>query len=339
MEKEINRLKELIENSPKILITSHVSPDPDSICSILLLGTTLEANYPDKQIIMHSEELPENIDFLPGYHKIKKQPLVEAIDEVELIIIVDAMNFARCSRKDFEQISQTVKEKNIPVAIIDHHEPVDIEENAVYINQGYPAAVEQVYEVCFKALACKKPEGWAEITMVGLYSDTAGFTYLNDNFQDTLDLASELISVGMRVEYIKNKLNQYKLEDIKAIGEVLANTKVENGYTYSYIGDEFMREWLESGKSEAALQIGIKFFTDQFARNVEGNKWGFAVYKDLLAGDGVYSVSFRSLNGVKDVAGLARKFNGGGHKGAAGAKLQASSVEEAIKIVKSNIVS
>jgi phosphoesterase RecJ-like protein len=87
----ISKLKELLESSGKILITSHISPDPDSVSSMLLLGTTLELNYPDKQINIVSEELPDDLEFLSGYSKIRKQPLIEAIEETDLIIMVDAM--------------------------------------------------------------------------------------------------------------------------------------------------------------------------------------------------------------------------------------------------------
>jgi nanoRNase/pAp phosphatase (c-di-AMP/oligoRNAs hydrolase) len=47
-----------------------------------------------------------------------------------------------------------------------------------------------------------------------------------------------------------------------------------------------------------------------------------------------YSVSFRAINGTKDVAELARKLSGGGHKAAAGGRVEAGSVSGAIQKVK-----
>jgi phosphoesterase RecJ-like protein len=331
---QIDQLKSLIAESGKILITSHISPDPDSICSTLLVGLTLEANYPDKHIIIHAEEKPEGLDFLPSYQKIKFQPLLSAVDDADLIVIVDAMNFARCSRKDSEEVSVVVKERNIPLAILDHHQPVGIEDNRVYINQDYPAAVEEVYEVCFKHLKLEKPNGWAEITMTGLYSDTAGFTFLRDNFQDTLDLLSELLKSGQDMELTKNKLNQYTVEDMETLDAVLKNVKTEDGYTYSYLNDEYIDAWIKSGKTLPSLHIGLDIFTQHFVRNIAGNKWGFIVYKYPLLGKDFYSVSLRAVNGSKDVSIIARKMDGGGHKGAAGAKIQAQNVHEALNKVK-----
>jgi phosphoesterase RecJ-like protein len=329
------KLKELIEKSNRILITSHISPDPDSICSTLLLGTTLKENYPNKQIVMHGEEHPEGLDFLPSYEDIDFCPLLGLINErFDLIIIVDAMNFARCSRSDHGAISRLLEEQNIPVAIIDHHQPLEIQENQVYINQDYPAAVEEVYDVCFKHLNFKKPSNWAEITMVGLYADTAGFTFLRRNFQDTLDLLSELLKSGQDIELTKDKLNQYSKEDVETLSLILKNVSVEGDYTFSYLNDDYVTSWINSGKTPASLHVGLDIFSERFVRNIGGNKWGFIVYKYPLFGDDFYSVSLRAVNGVKDVSAIARKMSGGGHKGAAGAKIQAGSVEEAIEKIK-----
>jgi phosphoesterase RecJ-like protein len=331
------KLQELIENSASILITSHISPDPDSLCSMLLLGSTLELNYPGKTITMACEEAQNNFSFLARYEKIKFQALPNLIDGTNLIILVDAMNFERCSYQNAELIRQKAKEQNIKIAIIDHHEQVGVEENDAYINNLYPAAVQEVYELCFKNLGYKKPAGFAEITMMGLYSDTAGFTYLGNHYEKTLNLELELIQEGLKIEEIKNRLNQYNLNDVEVITEILSNIKIDQNYTYSYISDDFISKWIGAGKPESSLLMGIKFFTDHFIRNINGNKWGFAVHKDLRLGQNVYSVSFRSLSGVVDVASIARKFGGGGHKPAAGAKVTAQSVDEAIVKIQAAI--
>lgn len=334
------KLKELIEQASKILITSHISPDPDSISSILLLGTTLRENYPDKIIVTSSEELLDELSFLAGYDRIQKAQLLEVVANADLVIMVDAMNFERCSRKDSEAVRQIVKGKNIPLAIIDHHEPVGVEVNAIYINNRYPAAVQEVHGVLFQTLNLKKPEGWAEITMTGLYSDTGGFTYLNGKFEQTLGLISELIKAGANVERTKNKLNQFSREDLQVLGEYIKNLTLEDDYAYSFLADNFVDDWVSSGKNSVALNVGKHIFTDSFLRNIEGRKWGFIVYKNTLLPSGSYSLSLRSLAGVVNVAQIASELSGGsggGHQPAAGATLQASNVEEAIAIVKSHV--
>jgi phosphoesterase RecJ-like protein len=326
----IQTLKYLLEKAQNILVTSHVSPDPDSICSMLLLGLTLEKNYVHKKISITTEEAADNLSFLAGFNKIKVQPLADALNNQDLIIVVDAMNFERCTRNNAQAISQKVKEKNIPLAIIDHHQPIGVEQNAVYINNDNSSATQEIYELLFNELKFQKPEEYAEIAMAGIYSDTAGFTYLKDNYKDTLAIAGELISAGAKLEVIKSKLQQYSLDDIAPLKEILTNIRVEDEYTFSYLSDNFVDDWLKSGKTSSALNIAKSYFMDNFSRNINGKEWGFALYKEPVIGDGFYSVSFRAINGTKDVSVLAGKLDGGGHKAAAGGRVQAKNIEEAI---------
>jgi phosphoesterase RecJ-like protein len=334
---QISTFKELLEKSNRILITSHISPDPDSVCSMLLLGTTLELNYSDKQINIISEELPEDLEFIAGYEKLHKQDLAEAVENTDLVIIVDAMHFGRCTRNGSDIVSAKVKEKNIPVVVLDHHEPVGIEESAIYINHGFPAAVQEVYEVLFHKLELHNPEGYAETTMTGLYSDTGGFAYFNDRYKDTLSLIEELLDAGVKVELIRNKLNQYTEDQMTVIGELARNLTHENGYTYSYVSDDFLNEWLESGKEPRSLNVGSKIFLNNFIRNISGRPWGFVVFRDPLLADSYFSVSLRSVGGKPDVSQIASKLNGGGHKAASGGKVQASNINEALLKIKEAI--
>jgi phosphoesterase RecJ-like protein len=332
-----NKLKKLIENSNNILVTSHVSPDPDSICSILLLGLTLEINFPDKKISMVSEELANNLNFLPGIEKIKSQALAEVVENKDLIIIVDAMNFTRCTRGDYKEIGQSVKEKNIPIVIIDHHEAVEVVDNILYINDKYPAAVEQVHKTCFKDLGLKKPDKYAEITMAGLYSDTGSFTYLNGHYKDTLILIGELLEHGVIIETIKNKLYQYTKGQMKVVAELANNIEVSEDYTYTYLSDDFVDTWVASAKDLSEMHTATKIFIDNFIRNIEGRLWGFLIYKDSRIGNNMYSISFRSVGGQPDVMSIAVKLNGGGHKAASGAKVDADNIKEAILKTKNVI--
>jgi len=332
------KLKELIDKSSKILITSHVSPDPDSICSILLLGLSLQENFPDKNISMVSEELPDNLNYLHGFDKILTQPLNKAVEGKDLIIIVDAMNFGRCTRGDFATISAQVKKNNIPLVIIDHHEQVGVEDNAAYINDGYPAAVEQVYKTCLEDLKLSKPDGYAEITMTGLYSDTGGFTYLNGRYRETLQLVGELIDNGAKIEDAKTKLYQYSVNQLKVVSELINNLSHQDDYTYTFLSDSFVDEWISANKPLDKMHSATKIFTDNFIRNIEGKTWGFIFYRDTRLGDSMYSISFRSAGGVPNVSEIASHLAGGGHKAAAGARVEAKNANDAMQKINEVIV-
>ena len=334
------KLKDLIDQSDQILITSHISPDPDAVSSLLLLGTTLKLNYPQKDVRMVLEEEPVNLDFLAGYQDIEFKPLVEGLKDVplQLFILLDGNNYERCSRHDGAQVRNFLANNNIKTAVIDHHELADKDNVDVFINNSSLATVQDVYDFCFHLLELKPPEGAAQTAMIGLYADSGGFAYSKgDNTDKVFDMAKELVIKGASVEQAKNLLSRYNDADIKVLSELFTNLSNNQDYTYSYLSDQFIADWLGAGLTQPQLKIGIGTFLDEYLRNIDGRQWGFLVFKNTLEGENSYSVSFRSVNGIKDVAVIARQLNGGGHKPAAGGKFEAQNVDEAIQKVQQTI--
>lgn len=339
MEQQIKELKKLIEGSEQIFITSHISPDPDALASVLLLGTTLKRNYPKKVVVMALEEEPEGLDFLTGYNDINFGNLNTTLTSTkpELFIMLDAVNYERCSRTDGGKIRQYLDTNDVNTAIIDHHEPTGRDDTDVYIHQGSPATVQDVYEVLFYHIKLPKPDGYAQTTMLGIYSDTSAFRYLSKRYETTLKIVDELLDAGVNIEDLAYKLNRYTRDQMRVFAELAKNVTHQDDYTYSFINDESIGQWLEQGNSMASLNTAAGFFVNDFVRNIDDRKWGFLAYLNPLAGKSIYSVSLRSRPDVKDVSLIANKLGGGGHKPAAGAKIQAKSLEEAIQFVQEAI--
>lgn len=336
MTEQAEKFKQLIDSSERILITSHVSPDPDAVASLLLMGTALKKNFSNKQVTMVLEEEPMNLGFLDGYGDIEFGPLLGALEKhrPEMLILLDGNNYKRASRSDGDKVRQYIDQCSVKTAIIDHHETNDKDETDIFINNLSPAAVQTVYELLFHELGLKKPNGSAQTAMVGFFADTGGFVYLKAGTQGKVfEFAEELVAHGASVEQIKSKLSQYSKADMKALSELAANVTHTDNYSYSFISDEFINEWSKT-HSLAELQIATGVFLDEFIRNIDGHQWGFIVYRNILQGNNIYSASFRAVSGTKDVAQIAQKLGGGGHKPAAGAKFEAGSVQEAIDKVK-----
>ena len=121
---------------------------------------------------------------------------------------------------------------------------------------------------------------------------------------------------------------------MSVIAHLAANVSHDSDYSYSFLSDEFVKQWLESGKTTTALHSALKHFVNNYIRNIGKRQWGFSVYHNALDGQDVYSVSFRSLNGYRNVATIAQELGGGGHSAAAGAEVRANSVEEAVTKIK-----
>jgi phosphoesterase RecJ-like protein len=336
-----NDFLDLIDKSNRILITSHISPDADSIASLLLMGSTLEANFPGKTIQMISEELFSPTNFLYAYDQIQQINLAESIIKYspDLLIMLDGTGYQRFSRIDAAKVRHLVGHKKIKTAVIDHHSEGNIENADVYINHKSPATAMDVYEICFETLDLKQPKGYAQTALTGIYADSGGFKYGEPTRRGKmLEIAKKLVEAGADIEQIYFQLNRYSKQDFEVLGHLIANLSSADGYNYTWIDDSFIHKWLEH-RSQTDLEPGTDLFINEFIRNIDGNQWGFVVYRNTLQGNNYYSVSCRSIRGVRDVSLIAAKLGGGGHKEAAGARFEAASVEAAIEYVKAAIAS
>lgn len=336
---EVKKIKQLIDGSSKVLITSHISPDPDALCSVLLLGQTLKKNFPQKQIKLALEEtLAWDLSFLQGYADVEFGSIVNQAKKLEpdLIIIVDAASLDRVSRNDSDELKKLVSEQNIKMAAIDHHPKEESLEVDIYINDKKAAAVQQIYELAFNKLGLEKPDGYAETTLLGILRDTGRFKYDNPDHKKTFELVSQLLDAGASIEKLEFKLERYSQEELEVLAHLIGNSKDSGqGYTYTFVNDDFAEKWESDGKTQSGLKAGSDVFSGQFLRNVGGNFWGFIVYPEFKSNPKSYSVSFRSVSGGVDVAAIAAKLGGGGHEPAAGAKnIQAKNIAEAIQKVE-----
>ena len=330
----INDLKKLIEQSERILITSHIGPDGDAVSSSLLLYQLLRENYPDKLIEVTLEERPYGLDFLQNYESIKFQPLDTALEKAapDLFVILDANALYRLTRAP-ESAQKYLETKKPKIIVIDHHEGLEFPDPDVYINNKSPAVALDIYDIFIDKLGYKKPEGYAETALTGIYTDTGGFVHRNMNFQRTFEVVSKLIADGANIESVANHLSLISEGGLKILGELIANTTFESDHIYTYISDKSAHP----DNHEAMVQ-GTDAFRSNFLREVKGRSWGFIVQRDVEAhNDNTYSVSFRAVSGTKDVSEIAARLGGGGHKPAAGAKFSAKNVEDALRKVRAAI--
>ena len=334
---DVQRFKELVNSSERILITSHISPDPDAVSSIALMGAALAQNFEDKQIMMVAEEKPTGLGFLAGFDQILFEPVFEKISQFkpDLFILLDANNYERCSRQDGQKIREYVSANSVKTIVIDHHETAGKDDVTLFVNNHQPSTVQEVYTTLGLA-GLAKPPGAAQTAMTGFYADTGGFVYVKDGrAEEVFGFAAQLVKDGADIEAVKNQLESYSEKDIKILGRLAANITHGRDYSYSFLSDDFINR---SNLTSLDLQRPTNTFLNSYIRNIDGRRWGFIVYKNLLQGGDYYSVSFRSQGGEPDVSLMAQALGGGGHKPAAGAKFEAKSLEEAIDRVKKTIM-
>jgi phosphoesterase RecJ-like protein len=205
---------------------------------------------------------------------------------------------------------------------IDHHATSEHFGTINWIDSTASAVGEMIYNLC-KAIGGRITREIAECVYMALVTDTGSFHFSNTSDR-TLKVASELIKAGA----LPSK-----------IGEA-----VYNNYPWSRI--ELMRRVLGTVKRDSLGKIAILRQTlemGEVSGSVDGDNNGFVniplAARDVVAaiymrevGENRFRASLRSKGDI-NVARVAERFGGGGHRNAAGLKIDGDWDEAEKKIV------
>ncbi len=306
----LSQVVELIENKNKFAITTHIKPDGDGLGSSLGLCWLLRSLGKNADVVVRGD-VPQAYKSLPG------------ADEIQDINVIngnyDAVFVIECSDIDRPGISGL---ENAFTVNIDHHATSGHFGSINWIDPTASAVGEMIYNLC-KAIGGKITKEIAECVYMALVTDTGSFHFSNTS-ERTLKVASELVKAGAKPS---------------EIGEA-----VYNNYPWSRI--ELMRQVLETVKRDATGQVASMRQTmamHDAAGAVDGDNNGFVniplAAKDVVAvvymreiGPGQYRASVRSKGDI-NVAQVAEKFGGGGHKNAAGLGIEGDWDEKESEIV------
>jgi bifunctional oligoribonuclease and PAP phosphatase NrnA len=295
----LSQVVELIENRRNFAITTHIKPDGDGIGSSLGLCWLLKSLGKHAEVIVHGE-VPMAYQSLPGADQVRD---VKAVDRR-----YDAIFIIECSDIDRPGIAGLNREFTVN---IDHHATSEHFGTVNWIDSTASAVGEMIYNLC-KAIGGRITKEIAECVYMALVTDTGSFHFPNTSDR-TLKVASELIKAGAKPAKIGEAVYaNYPWSRIELMRLVLATVKRD-----------------ETGRV-ASLRQTLKMQED--AKAVDGDNNGFVniplAAKEVLAavymrevGDGKYRVSLRSKGDI-NVAKVGERFNGGGHKNAAGCRVE-----------------
>ncbi len=311
----LSQVVELIENKNSFAITTHIKPDGDGVGSSLGLCWLLRSLGKNAEVIVHGD-IPQAYQSLPGADEIRD---LKAVDGK-----YDAVFVIECSDLDRPGISGLDREFTVN---IDHHATSGHFGTINWIDSTASAVGEMIYNLC-KAIGGRITKEIAECVYMALVTDTGSFHYSNTSDR-TLKVASELIKAGAKPAKISEA--------------------VYNNYPWSRI--ELMRRVLETVKRDASGRVAWMRQTlamKELAGSVDGDNNGFVnvpmaardivsvVYmREVAAGE--YRVSLRSKGDV-DVAKIAERYGGGGHKNAAGLSIEGNWDEKEQELVAALLV-
>jgi len=281
------------------MITSHIRPDGDGLGSGLALYWMLQSLGKDATVVLH-DRVPPAYMVLPGSDLVLVQPDVE--------LLYDAAFVIECSDVERPGLPGL---RNQFVVNIDHHSTTVPFGDVNWIDSTAAAVGEMIYNLC-KALGVEVTKEIAECIYTALLTDTGSFHFSNTT-ERTLKIASELVRRGVEPARISQALfYSNPFSKIRLLGLVLSSIeRDESGRIAWVIMDRDMMYEADASEEDSdgivnhALSIG----------EVEA----VAFFKELSPG--VYRVSLRS-KGKNNVAKVAELFGGGGHRNAAGCRVE-----------------
>jgi len=295
-EEIIGAIKERLDKSKNILITSHVRPDGDAIGSLLGLGLALINAGKSVQMVL-ADGVPSSYKHLEGSELIRREPSAE----FDTFITVDSADFKRVG-KAFESFGQ-------PDINIDHHKT---NEKFGKLNLIEPE------EVATAAVLANHLPAWGlEITqsiaaalLTGIITDTLGFRTSNTN-PSALRLCAMLMETGVNMPdlYMRSLVHK-SFPAARYWGAGLSSLEQENGIVWGTLTLEDRKRSGYSGNDDADL-INL-------VSSINGNKVGMVFVEQT---DNHVKISWRALEEGIDVSPIAKQFGGGGHAAAAGADI------------------
>ncbi len=321
-ESKIARLKRLIEESEKIVITCHLTPDGDALGSTLALCRLLNSMGKNAHVV--TPDVPAStLMFIPGVKEVIpytrfEEFAVQLFSEADLIMCLDFNALQRVDRLKDLLISSTA-----PKVLIDHHiNP----ENFADIVISHP----EISSTCMLLFRVICALGWeplidrdiATCIYTGMMTDTGNFSY-NSEDPYLYVVIAELLKKGIEKDKIYKQAFNTKSEAMLrlngfALAERMRLFPEHKAALITLSADDLSRFHYHQGDTEGLVNMPLAM------PSVE-----YVAY--LREGPEYIKVSTRSEGDIPVNDLCERFFNGGGHKNAAGGEFYGT-LEEAASI-------
>jgi bifunctional oligoribonuclease and PAP phosphatase NrnA len=321
---DLQKILEVILASKRILVTSHENPDADAIGSMLSVALSLN-NIGKLNILYNKDGVPDNLKFLPGSSKVRNSfDLIEG--DFDCTIIVDSTNSSRVGN-EFQNI---INSRSIgTLIIIDHHQTKQGSGELYLINPESSSTGMIIYTL-IKSLNVEVTSDIAINLYTSIIGDTGSFRYSNTH-PETFRVAAELVEYGANPAEISQALYESeKPEKLRLIG--LGLSTLEIAYAGRIASIVLKKEMYAKTGTHRSDTEGII----NLPRSIKGIEVAI-LFTELENNnyESIWKVSLRS-KGEVDVARIAERFCGGGHKRAAGLVVKGS-LEEVKKIMYETI--
>ena len=300
---DMKQIEKVIRDHETFVVIAHFRPDGDAIGSTLALGLALK-NMGKKVFMMNEDPVPANLRFLKGWEQIERTPEISVKADV-------AISLDHGARKRLGDRSITAL-ADIPIWLnIDHHETNDRFGDICCIRPDKCATCALVYDM-LKDMGVEISPEIRDAIYVGVSTDTGSFQYEKTS-PDVMDMAADLIRMGVNVQEINRKLYQ----EI-SWGKLMLTKEVLNGLRRT---PDHLIAWFcltQSCKDNLHASDEDTEGLIDLLRSISGVKLA-AIFEEMK--DGRIRISLRSKDPAVSVSSIAANFGGGGHSMAAGIRM------------------
>jgi phosphoesterase RecJ-like protein len=280
------------------LIATHINPEGDALGSSIALSMGL-ASLGKKALLYERDPVPEFYSFLPGSERFQRQ--LPPDTESMTLVLLDCNEPARAAVENVK-FGYSI--------VIDHHETERGFGDIKWIEPGSAATGLMVFGL-LKDLGVRITKDIA----VNLYSaisvDTGTFRYSNTS-AEAMRASAELIEAGAEPGSIAEGIYEtWSPQRLRLLARALSTLEIKDGVAYFYITGEMFKE-------TGAKPSDTENFSN-YPRMVK-DVLVSALFREVDGGS--FKVSLRSKGNV-NVARVAEGFGGGGHRNAAGYKVDA----------------
>lgn len=294
-------IQEALAQAKRVVCVCHRGPDGDAIGSLIGLGMLIEQAFPSKKVVFWCvDEVPETLLFLQGSKRIVAPTSLEAGD---VIVTVDC---AEAKLTEMHLTHPMMFDKQYSLINIDHH-PDNPQFGTVNLVVPTAASTCEIVVQIADVLQWTITPEIATALLTGVYTDTGGLLHSNTTAQVYRTVARLLRAGAHQQSIVTAVFRTAKISTLKLWGRVLEKISVSSeGGAISAVTEGDFRA---TGADYSALAGAI-----DYVNAVPGMRFSMV----LSERDGKVKGSLRTLRDDVDVAAMAGKFQGGGHKRAAG---------------------
>ena len=297
------QIAELLRSQNTFLVLTHYRPDGDAVGSQLALALLLKALGKTVEA-WNDDGVPAKFHFLPHADVITRPPAEPK--DFDVVIAIDTSTWQRVG-----SAAQRIGNRKHFINI-DHHVSNEKFADINWIVPEASASGQIVFDL-IKRGGFKMTREIAVCLFAAISTDTGSFNYTNTS-AESLRVAAELVDTGINVgEICRHVYESYPYARLMLLQRALAQLQLadQGRIAYTWIT---VKMFEESGAKREDTEGLI-----DSARSIEGVL--VAVLFEEMAEPGKVRISLRSKHPRIDVNAIARRFGGGGHSAAAGARI------------------